>query len=153
MLKYITNKNIQDGCGRIGVWLHLRGPHNFISFRARNGHNPSLLTCLATMMPLLFVVHTYIMIYIYNILSCWVTDDFPIVFFKKKGNIPTTIRLNLISDRIIIIIYLITDREFMHFDWLDCVEELGCMKCAMNMTGNILSKTLFSVIVRQKAMT
>jgi hypothetical protein len=76
-----------------------------------------------------------------------------ILYSYKKRNIPTTIRLNLISDRIIIIIYLITDREFMHFDCLDCVEELGCMKCAMNMTGNILSKTLFGVTVRQKAMT
>lgn len=152
MLKYITNKNIQDGCGRIGVWLRLRGPHNFISFRSRNGNNLFLLTCLATMAPLWFVVHTYMMIYTYNILSCWVTDDFPIVFLKKR-NIPTTIRLNLISYRIIIIIYLITDREFMHFDWLDCVKELGCMKCAMNMTGNILSKTLFGATVRQKAMT
>ena len=147
MLKYITNKNIQDWCGRIGVWLRLRGPHNFISFRSRNGNNPFLLTCLATMMPLLFVVHTYMMIYTYNILSCWVTDDFPIVFLnKKKYSYHNSTKFDKI-------IYLITDREFMHFDWLDCVEELGCMKCAMNMTGNILSKTLFGVTVRQKAMT
>jgi len=130
----------------------MRGPHNFIS----SGPKIVIIRPWWHVLPqwcgcyLLFTRISWFPHIIYRVLSCWVTDDFTIVFLKKR-NIPTTIRLNLISDRIIII-YLIINREFMHFYWLNCVEELGCMKCAMTMTGNILSKTLFGVTVRQKAM-
>jgi len=43
-LKYITSKNIQDGCERVRGWFLLRG-HNFISLGVPKGHNPDLHVC------------------------------------------------------------------------------------------------------------